>query len=151
MPIRGRACDVGSSNITCASDAIFHLTRLLEIFRQLSTRHPSHNIGRPPGANAYYYGDRLSWPIRLLLMSQRGEGKSSNQSKDAAMEPAQRGVMSTNTGGSHVRSKGWHHVSLQLYVRSGIAAAVHAPVMRTRPLSPVNNLFLPICNQAPRP
>jgi hypothetical protein len=43
------------------------------------------------------------------------------------MEPAERGVMSTNTGGPHVCSKGWHHVSFQLYLRSGIAAAVHSP------------------------
>src|SRR4029077_4068898 len=127
MPIRGRARDVGSSNITCASDAIFHHKRLLEIFRQISTRHPSHNISSTASAEPYYYGDRLTWPIRLLRMSQRGDGKSSNQSKDAAMEPAQRGVMSTNTGGSHVCSKGWQHVSFQLYLRSGIAAAVHSP------------------------
>src|SRR5262245_36847439 len=107
MPIRGRARDVGSSNITRASNAIFHHKRLLEIFRQLSTRHPSHNISSAASAKPYYYGNRLTWPIRLLRMSRRGEGKSSYQSKDAAIEPAERGVMPTNIKGSHLCSKGW--------------------------------------------
>src|SRR5215831_132120 len=93
MPVRGRASDVGSSNITCASNAIFHHKRLFEIFRQLSTRHPSHNISSTASAEPYDYGDRLIWPVRLLRMSQREERKSSNQSKDAAKEPAERGVM----------------------------------------------------------
>src|SRR6266576_1940016 len=119
MPIRGRARDVGSSNITCPSNAIFHHKRLLEIFRQLSTRHSSHNISSTASAKPYYYGDRLTWPIRLLRMCQRGEGKSSNQSKDAAMEPAERGVMPTTTGGLHL-------CAARLY---------------TRPLSPGRTLF----------
>src|SRR5437588_1829743 len=93
MPIRGRASDVGSSNITRPSNPISHHKRLFEIFTQLSTRHPSHNISSTAGAKPYDYGDGLARPIRLLRMSQREERKSSNQSKYAAMEPAERGVM----------------------------------------------------------
>src|SRR5215831_12746160 len=93
MPIRGRASDVGRSNITCAANAIFHHKRLFEIFRQLSTRHPSHDIGRTASAKPDDDGDRLTWPIRLLRMRQREERKSGNQSKDAAKKPAERGVM----------------------------------------------------------
>src|SRR5262245_51350222 len=144
MPIRGRARDVGSSNITCPSNAIFHHKRLLEIFRQLPTRHPSHNISSTASAKPYYYGDRPTWPIRLLRMSQRGKGKSSNQSKDAAMEPAERGVMSTTTGGSHLCSQRWHHgqppIPHLANLRSEIAATVqHAAPPHTRPLSPAKN------------
>src|SRR5215831_18967489 len=93
MPIRGRASDVGSSNITCAANAIFNHKRLFEIFGQLFARHPSHNIGRTASAKPDDDGDRLTWPIGLLRMSQREERKSSNQSKDAAMEPVERAVM----------------------------------------------------------
>src|SRR5262245_8795125 len=143
MPIRGRARDVGTSNIACPPNAILQHKRLFEILRQLSTRHPGHNISNTASAKPYYDGDCLNWPIRLLRISQRGEGKSSNQSKDAAMEPAERGVIPTTMGGSHLCSKGWRHVSLQCpfgYTcgprsRSGaLTARLH-----TRPLSPVKN------------
>jgi len=138
MPIRGRARDVGSSNITCASDAIFHHKRLLEIFRQLSTRHPSHNISSTASAKPYYYGDRLTWPIRLLRMSQRGDGKSSNQSKDAAMEPAERGVLCRQIREDRMFVPKADTMSASNYTCGpGSRQRCTRPRLHTRPLSPV--------------